>query len=38
MKYHSHSLIGPDHEQIRGRFVNTPIQRQDLQDLQDLQD
>ena len=37
MKYHSETLISPDSQQIRGRFVNKPIRRQDLQDLfQDL--
>ena len=37
MKYHSETLISPDAQQIRGRFVNKPIRRQDLQDLfQDL--
>ncbi|HET9713638.1 MAG TPA: threonine synthase [Pyrinomonadaceae bacterium] len=35
MKYHGDTLVGPDGEQIRGRFINTPIQGQDLQDLQD---
>ena len=38
MKYHSETLIGPDGEHLRGRFVNRPIHRQDLQDLQDLLD
>jgi threonine synthase len=38
MKYHGETLVGPDGEQIRGRFINTPIQGQDLQDLQDIQD
>jgi hypothetical protein len=28
-------LVGPDGEQIRGRFTNTPIQGQDLHDLLD---
>jgi threonine synthase len=35
MGYHGNTLVGPDGEQIRGRFINTPIQGQDLQDLQD---
>ena len=35
MKYHGNTLVGPDGEQIRGRFINTPIQGQDLEDLQD---
>jgi len=35
MGYHGNTLIGPNGEQIRGRFTNTPIQGQDLQDLQD---
>ena len=38
MKYHSETLIGPDGEHLRGRFVNRPIHGQDLQDLQDLLD
>ena len=38
MKYHSETLIGPDAQEIRGRFVNKPIRRQDLRDFQDLQD
>ena len=38
MKYHSETLVGPDAQQIRGRFVNKPVRRQDLQDLQDLHD
>ena len=39
MKYHSETLISPDAQQIRGRFVNKPIRRQDLHDLfQDLLD
>ena len=33
MKYHSETLISPDAQQIRGRFVNKPIRGQDLQDL-----
>jgi threonine synthase len=36
MKYHSETLIGPEGEHLRGRFVNRPIRGQDLQDL--LQD
>ena len=32
MKYHSETLIGPDAQEIRGRFVNKPIRGQDLQD------
>ena len=34
MGYHGNTLVGPDGEQIRGRFTNAPIQGQDLQDLQ----
>jgi len=34
MGYHGNTLVGPDGEQIRGRFTNAPIQAQDLQDLQ----
>ena len=32
MKYHSETLIGPDAQEIRGRFVNKPVRGQDLQD------
>jgi len=35
MGYHGNTLVGPDGEQIRGRFTNTPIQGQDLHDLLD---
>jgi len=35
MGYHGNTLVGPDGEQIRGRFANTPIQGQDLHDLLD---
>ena len=38
MGYHSQTLVGPDQEPIRGRFVNTPVKGQDLQDLLDLHD
>src|SRR6185369_16271626 len=34
MGYHGNTLVGPDGEQMRGRFTNAPIQGQDLQDLQ----
>jgi len=33
MGYHGNTLVGPDGEQIRGRFTNKPIQGQDLHDL-----
>jgi threonine synthase len=35
MGYHGNTLVGPNGEQIRGRFINTPIQGQDLHDLLD---
>ena len=35
MGYHGNTLVGPDGEQIRGRFTNKPIQGQDLHDLLD---
>ena len=39
MKYHSETLIGPDAQEIRGRFVNKTILGQDLKDcLRDLHD
>ena len=39
MKYHSDTLIGPDSQKIRGRFINKPIRGQDLQDFfQDFHD